>query len=186
MKKLGLCVLLMLFLTGCSEDPEPVRRGMELRTNLLRAASVSFDADITADYGDKVRQFSMTCRSDDKGDIAFTVTKPESLSGITGRIGNEGGELTFDGTALHFELLTDGELSPVSAPWILMKTLRGGYLTSACQQEDGLRLTVNDSYEDDALTVDIFLDAQDLPKQAQILWDGRRILTLAVRNTVIL
>ena len=186
MKKLGLCLLLMLLLTGCSEDPDPIRRCMELRTRLLRSSSVSFDADITADYGDKLRQFSMTCRSDDQGNIAFTVTAPETLSGITGRISDEGGELTFDSVALHFELLTDGQLSPVSAPWIFMKTLRSGYLRSACQQEEGLRLTADDSYEDDALTVDILLDARDLPGQAEIFCDGRRILTLAVRNVVIL
>lgn len=186
MKKLGLCLLLMLLLAGCSEGPEPIRRGMELRTRLLRSSSVSFDADITADYGDKTCQFSMACRSDGQGNIAFTVTAPETLSGITGRISEEGGELTFDSVALHFELLTDGQLSPVSAPWIFMKTLRGGYLTSACQQEEGLRLTVDDSYEDDALTADIFLDEQDLPMQAEILYDGRRILTLAVRNMAIL
>lgn len=185
MKKLGLCLLLMLVLTGCSEDTEPIRQGMELRTKLLRASEVSFDADITADYGDRVCQFSMTCRADEMGNVTFTVTAPETLSGITGRIGNEGGELIFDDVALHFELLTDEQLSPISAPWILMKTLRGGYLTSACREENGLRLTAADGYEDNALVADILLDKQDLPGRAEILYDGRRILTLAVRNLMI-
>ena len=151
MKKLGLCLLLMLTLTGCSQETEGLRRAMELRTKLLRSAGVCYDADITADYRDRIRQFSMSCRADEKGTVTFTVTEPETLCGITGRIDGQGGALTFDDVALHFELLTEDGLTPVSGPWILMKTLRSGYLTSACREGDGLRLTVDDSYADDRI-----------------------------------
>jgi hypothetical protein len=49
-------------------------------------------------------------------------------------------------------------------------------------EDDLLRLTIDDSYREDALTVDIWLDAQDTPVRAEILYDGRRILTLTIKN----
>ena len=70
----------------------------------------------------------------------------------------------------------------MSAPWIFLKTLRGGYLTSAGMEEELLRLTVDDSYEDDALQLDIWLDRRDVPLRGDILYDGKRILTLSVEN----
>ncbi len=183
-KALGLLVLLIC-LPGCSGEPREIERGMALRTRLLQAAACSFDADITADYGDKVHQFSLHCQGNGQGDITFTVAAPESIAGITGTISEEGGKLTFDGVALQFDTMADGQASPVTAPWILLKTLRGGYLTSACMEEDLLRLTIDDSYEEDALQLDIWLDQEDLPVRGEILYDGRRILTLDVKNMVI-
>ena len=47
---------------------------------------------------------------------------------------------------------------------------------------DLLRLTIDDSYEEDALTLDIWLNGQDIPIRAEILYDGRRILTLEIEN----
>ena len=83
---------------------------------------------------------------------------------------------------MAFPLLAEGQVSPVSAPWLLMKTLRSGYLTS-CGTEDGtLRLSIDDSYEDDALHLDIWLNEEELPKHGEILWQGRRILSVAVEN----
>ena len=110
------------------------------------------------------------------------MTAPETISGITGKIDSEGGKLTFDDVVLHFDLLTDEQLSPVSAPWILLKTLRGGYITSAGLEEEKIHLTVDDSYDDDALQLDIWLDEKDLPQRAEVLYDGRRILSLDVKS----
>lgn len=185
MKKLGLCMMLLLFLGGCGETEKEIDRGMKLRQQLLGANGFSFEAEITADYGDKLHCFSMQCQADKDGKVAFTVTAPETIAGISGTIEEEGGALTFDDQALYFDLLTDEQLSPVSAPWILVRTLRSGYLTSACQEEDGLHLTLDDSYEEDALTLDIWLDDEDMPRRAEILYDGRRILTLLITNAAL-
>ena len=186
MKKWALFLLLVLGLCGCSGDSKELERGISLRTRLLKASGISFDADVTADYGNRLHQFSMNCQSDNEGNVVFTVKAPKSIEGITGRITQDGGALTFDDVALYFELLTDDQLSPVSAPWILVKTLRNGYLRSAGQDEEGIRLTIDDSYDDGALMLDIWLNEQDLPKRAEILYDGRRILTLQINNAVLL
>ncbi len=186
MGRFGALLAVLVLLSGCSGSTRELERGMSLRTRLLQGTSCTMETEITADYGDKVHNFGIRSQSDPKGDLTFTVTQPETVSGITGKIGEEGGKLTFDDTALHFELLTDDQITPISAPWILLKTLRGGNLTSACQEDDLLHLTMEDSFEDDALVLDIWLNAKDEPVRSEILYDGRRILSLHVTSFEIL
>ncbi len=185
MKKAGILAMVLLCLCGCSNTSREIQRGMALRTKLLQSEAVSFDAEVTADYGDSLYTFSLACRAVPKGDLAFTVTAPETIAGITGTIAEGSGKLTFDDTALHFELMADDYLSPVSAPWLLMKTLLGGNLTSACQEDGNIRLTMDDSFREDALQLDIWLGEGDLPQRGEILFDGRRILSVNVKNLVI-
>ena len=159
---------------------------MELRSKLLQASECSFSAVITADYGDKIHTFSMDCKADSSGNLTFTVVKPETISGITGTLSGDGGNLTFDDTALHFELMAEDQLSPVSAPWILIKTLRNGYITSACTEEGKLILSIDDSYDSDPLRLDVRMNLENTPEFADILFDGRRILSVHVTNFQIL
>ncbi len=175
-------VAALLLLTGCSGSTREIDRGMALRSKLLKTETVCFETEVTADYGDKLYSFGMHCQGDADGNVEFVVTAPESIAGIAGNVGAAGGSLTFEDTALSIGLLTDDQLNPVSAPWIFLKTLRSGYLTSAGQEGESLRLTIDDSYEEDALQLDIWLGEGDLPQKAEILYDGRKILSLAVDN----
>lgn len=185
MKRIFAVLLAALMLTGCGFDNPGLDRAMKLRADLL-AAECSFDAVITADYGDKIYTFTLRCLGDSSGNLAFEVTRPESIAGITGKISDDGGYLTFDNAALAFELLADNQISPVSAPWVLLRTLRSGYVTACSEEGDGLRLSVDDSYKEDALHLDIRLDGSDIPVRAEILWNGRRIITIDVENFEIL
>lgn len=182
MKKCTVLVLVLLLLTGCTGMPDEMQTGMELRSRLLQSSGCSFTAKITADYGDKIHTFTMNCQSDQTGDTTFTVMEPDSISGITGKLSGTGGTLTFDNTALCFDLLAEEQLSPVSAPWILVSTLRSGCMVSACREGERLLLSVDDSYEEDSLRLDILLNGENVPEQADILYDGRRILSVSVMN----
>lgn len=181
MKKLAVVFVCLVMLTGCIGNDQELDRAMGLRAKLL-SGSCSFDAQITADYGDQLYSFSVSCTGESSGKLSFTVTAPETLAGITGSISKGEGTLTFDDTALEFPLLADGQVAPVSAPWLLLKTLQGGYLTAAGMDGELLRLTINDSYEEDALQLDIWLGGEDTPVRGEILYDGRGILTLTVSN----
>ncbi len=154
---------------------------LALRASILQAQSCAFTAAITADYGDMTYSFTMDCVADSQGNVNFTVTVPETIAGITGKLTADGGKLTFDDTALAIPLLTDDQLTPVSAPWIFMRTLRGGYIT-ACA--DG-RITIDDSYAADALKLDITLSSEKKPALAEIYWKNRRILTVEVKSFVL-
>lgn len=178
MKRLMAAVLAVFFLTGCADDE--LDTAMRLRDQLQNSDGCEFDVTVTADYGDALHEFGMHCQMDELGDISFTVTAPETISGISGKITEGGGQLTFDDQVLAFPLLADGQLSPVSAPWILIHTLRSGYLNACTQTQEGTMLVIDDSYAEDALQLDIWLDENDLPVSAEILYEGLRILSLEV------
>lgn len=182
MKKVLPLLLAAVLLTGCSQTPKEMERALSLRSKLLQASICSFDAEITADYGEILHTFRMNCTADPQGGISFRVRAPESIAGITGKLSKQGGALTFDDKALCFALLADDQLSPVSAPWVLMKALRGGYITSAGVENGQLRVSVNDSYEDDALNLDVWLNADNIPQKADICYAGKRILSVKLEK----
>lgn len=181
MKRLALLCLVLALLCGCTEVSGDIDRAMALRGK-LQQKEVAFDVDITADYGDKVHTFSLKCTGDIQGNLKFTVTKPESISGITGTVSKGSGKLTFDEQILAFDILADDLISPVSGPWVLLESLRSGYLTSCSQEGDLLRVAIDDSYADNALHLDIWLDSDDLPQSCDVYWQGRRLLSMRVKN----
>ena len=184
MKRFGAVILLVLFLSGCGGASGEMNRSLMLREKLQKG-SCAFTAKVSADYGDKLYIFTLNCVGDAQGDLSFTVEEPESISGITGRITGAGGELTFEDTALSFPLMADGQVTPVSGPWLLLKTLRSGYLSSAGMDGEYLRLCMDDSYRDDALHLDIWINGENMPVKAEILYSGRKILSLEVASFAI-
>jgi len=182
LKRIIAVISFLLLLTGCSKTEDNLNRAMALRAKLLACQGVRFDTVITADYGDKTYTFSLNCQTDAQGTATFQVKEPESLAGITGTVSASGGKLTFDNTALAFELMADGQFSPVCGPWLLIQTLRSGYLTSCAVEGDTLRVAIDDSHNADALHLDIWLNSSDAPIRGDILWQGRRILSLSVSN----
>ena len=163
-----------------------MERVLRFRQTLLQSKDVEFRAEVTADYGDSLCSFNLDYRADDSGNVSFRVISPETIQGITGSLSEEGGKLTFDDTVLYFEPLTEEILNPVSAGWILIRALRGGCITSVCMEENMIRLSVDDSYDDNALRLDVWIDEQDRPVQGDILWDGRRILSLKIQKFTLL
>ena len=166
---------MLLLLCGC-DSTNSMDRAMLARSK-FQSTPCRFRATVSADYGDMIHTFVLECEADERGDVAFSVAAPDTISGITGSLTGESGFLTFDGEILGFNMLADGQLSPVSAPWVLIHTLRGGYLRYCAETDSGLHLTIDDSYAENALTVDIWLEDGEV-EQAEIAWEGRRCLTM--------
>lgn len=185
MKRLALALLCVVLMTGCASQKASLDRAMELRAKLMSSQGCAFDVNITADYGSQTQTFSVTCQSEPDGDLTFTIQEPQTIAGISGKISGDGGELTFDDQVLAFELLAEGQVTPISAPWLLVRTLLGGNV-KYCAEEDGmLRISVDDGYQDDALHMEIWLQ-EDSPRAAEVIWQNRRILTLEIENFRIL
>ena len=181
---LAAAAVLILLLSGCGRKESQMNRALALRERVQKG-SISFDVEITADYGDRLVTFTLACQSDPEGSLSFQVLEPESIAGISGRIAGEKGKRTFDEAVLAFPMMADGLLAPVSAPWIFLKTLRTGYLSSAGMEGASLRLCMEDSYQDDALHVDIWLDEENAPQRAEILHEGQKYLSLAIRSFMV-
>ena len=118
MKRLLGLLLALVLLTGCAGDSGQMDRALNLRGKLQQSA-VSFDAVLTADYGDKTYTFSMGCHGDMLGNLKFSVTEPQTIAGISGTVSKGSGKLTFDDKVLGFDILADGLISPVSGSYTL-------------------------------------------------------------------
>ena len=83
MKRIAVVLCALLLLTGCAGTQERLDRAIALRSKLLSASGCSFDAVITADYGDITYTFSLNCQGDDQGNLLFSVTAPQTIAGIS-------------------------------------------------------------------------------------------------------
>jgi len=175
-------LLIAVMLTGCNASNREMERILALRQSLLTANACSFTAKITADFGENTYSFAMSCIADSSGNVDFRVVSPESIAGISGHVRAGKGELSFDDSVLAFPLLADGELSPVSAPWLFWHTLLRGYIHAVSAEKDGLRATIFDSYESDSLQVDIWLNENNQPIFADLLWQGRNLMSIYIEN----
>lgn len=181
MKRILAVIFTVIILSGCSNS-KAIEPGLQLREKLLNSNGCSFDALITADYADEIYTFTMQCEIDQNGNLSFCVKEPISISGITGTMTADGGKLTFDDKALAFPLLADDQITPISGPWLLLKTLRGGYLRACETGKNETHLILDDSYQEDALQVDVYLTKENIPIRGEFLFRGRRILSIDVRN----
>ena len=179
-KLISLICVVVLF-SGCKSSNSLMTNAVTLRENITKSDGCSFSATVTADYGEKLYVFTMDCQTDKDGNMNFSVIKPATLAGITGKIDSSGGAITFDDKVLAFQTIADGQVTPVTAPWLLVKTLRSGYLRDCTDTENGYKISIDDSYAEDALRLNIYVE-ENLPVSGEIFWNGRRVLTLTVDN----
>lgn len=181
MRLIAACLFCAMLFCGCSTEHQ-LDQAIAFRQKMQNSEGCSFRCDITADYIDKLYTFKMDCNFDSLGNMKFQVIEPQSISGITGSVDHEGGKLIFDEQALAFDLLADGYVTPVSAPWLMVKTIRSGYIESCSHDKDTYHMTLNDSYEEGALQLEIWLDSDYFPMRCEMIWQGRRILSLDVNG----
>ena len=181
LRRLSICFL-ALALCGCAGGKDQLEQVMEFRTALLHANGCVFHMQGTADFSDKTYSFGMECETDRDGNLQFSVIEPEYISGISGSVQYDGGNIKFDDVVFGFPLQNEGYLAPVAGPWIMVCALRSGYIRY-CGIEDGLlRITVDDSYEENALTLDVWFNEDGIPIQADVFENQRRILSFRVEN----
>ena len=178
--------LFLLLLTGCGSKQKEMDRVLELRQSILNGNGCSFHAEVAADYGDNLYSFGLQCQVDTIGNVSFSVTAPDTISGITGKISTGEGKRTFDNEVLLFDLMADGQLTPVSGPWHFIKALRSGYISACGKDSEGFLVLIDDSYEDEMMTLEIWTDENYIPIRCEILYDGKRILSMNVGKFQIL
>ena len=182
MKRIFVSLLIVAALFGCGKKNDSIQPASDLRSKLQNADGCRFDAHITADYGDATYTFVLNCQTDKDGKLRFEVSDPLTIAGMTGTISAQKGEILFDDKVLAFDTFADGYISPISAPWVMMNSLIGGYITSCGRNEEGYRISLNDSYADDALQLDVWTDGMGNPVQCDILYKERRCLAIVVKN----
>lgn len=148
---------------------------------MAQTQEIQLQCEIQASYTDGVECFTLLCTQ--KGDEAMTfqVLAPESIAGIHGTVEETEGTIGYDEAILGFPLLARQRLSPVSEPWVMLQALRSGCLTGWSREGEIYHLTLDDSYGDDPLTVDVWLREQTI-LSGEISWRGQRQLSIQVEE----
>ena len=181
-KRLMTSFLLCLLLTGCGASPkEQAQKALDFRTALMEAGGCGFTAQVTADYGDYVYQFTMDCEAD-REQTKLHVTAPEELAGIGLTVEENGKKIQFDDMELDFGELGHGLVPPVTAPWLLTQCWVGEYIAFTGADDDLSRVTYLRGYDDEELTVDTWFDSQNVPVYAEVALDDVRCLTIRMTD----
>ena len=134
------CVLMMtLLLTACggSRKDDPRELASRIRGEYLNMTGWSAVIDLTADYGERVFDFTVDARWEKDGETVLTVTEPDILAGITARIEDGKALLEYDGAGLSIGALDGEGLNPVSAVPALMEQITRGYMAQCSWEGEG-------------------------------------------------
>lgn len=173
-------ILVAVLLLGCGKQDGDLSPMMDLRQRLGQGAGCSFCAEVTADYGDRFYTFVMKCSVDETASLHFELIEPETISGICGTVTQSGGKLEFEDQVILFEPLTQGQLPPAIAPWLLYKTMTSGYIRAVSRDGEALMYTIDDTFASDELTAHLTVQKESVPSYCEIFWNNRRILTLNI------
>lgn len=186
MKRYFCFLLIVVLLCGCNKNNSAMERALKFRNSLLQASSVTFDTVITADYESTIHTFKMNCQWDSTDQMKFTVLEPSSISGVSGTISRDNGKILFDEKALFFETIADRQITPISAPCVMMLAMKSGYIKGAGNSEDGYLIQLNDSYKENALDLNLQMNNDCEPIFVEVFYDGRRVVSLSIENFTIL
>ncbi len=135
------CALMMtlVLLSGCSRGEQGTYRSAEelalnIRTEYLAMSVCSASVDVTADYGQRVYEYSIDISWEKNGETRLVVTAPEEIAGITARIREGNSYLEFGGVSLETGVLSGTGLSPVEVVPAILDYIASGYI-AACDFE---------------------------------------------------
>ncbi len=171
--KTAVPMILLLLLTGCGAERASAQTAVSFRTSLNEAAGCSFQAEVTADYGDHIREYTLEC-SCTPAETGFTVVAPEQIAGITATVTGEDAAVSYEGTILAVEEFSTRRISPMAAPCILERAWREGYVQATGMDGDLEQVEYRLGYGSAELTV-MTVFSQGIPRRGEIS-DGKNNL----------
>ena len=194
MRKILSCVLMMtLLLCGCGSNntDSPENLAALIRAEYLNVSGWNATAELSADYGEQVFDFTVNAAWERDGDTVITVVQPDLIAGITARIRDGETILEYDGMGLSLGMLDLSGITPVSSLPALMDCITTGYMAqcSWLGEGEGRELMVlcrdPNAAPQTGVEYQLYFDpATHVLKRAEVSADG--VLRLQVRLTALI
>lgn len=193
-KKLFLLpILLVSLLTSCTQAKGASGAGQEqtaeeearqVRTEFLAAGSCSGTAEVTADYGQRVYEFTLSFSWEKEGETVLTLTAPEELAGLTARAAQGQTRLEFDGISLDTGELTGEGLTPLELVPALMEWTQTGFMAQCVYETLGETPALRVQFRDPDMKAGTgtectawFARTGHALLRAELFWNGELVLS---------
>lgn len=173
-------ILLLYALSGCKGAEAP-HEGY--RRDYRSLTAYSGEAEVTADYGDKVYQYQVTINGDDRGG-EVRVTEPEAIAGTGYRWEKGSCQATYEDITIATGHISGDGLSPADAMPVLLEAMGSGREIAAEEQKledkDVLFLELaNPNYPEEVSRVQVWLDQTNGALcRGEILWQDKTVITV--------
>jgi outer membrane lipoprotein-sorting protein len=141
-------LLLTMALCGCVSAEEESDLTLQLRSDFLAMEGCTGAVTLTADYGQRVYEYTAEFSGTEKEGYTIVLTSPEEVAGITALIQSGQTYLTYDDIRLETGPLDDQGLSPLDALPALVRAMQTGYIAETGSEllgdKDTLRLCCRD------------------------------------------
>jgi outer membrane lipoprotein-sorting protein len=121
-------LLFLVSLCGCVGEQEDNNLTLQLRADFLSRTGCSGTMDLTADYGQRVYEYTVDFSETKKGGLSMVITAPEEVAGITAHITDGQTALEYDGVQLETGPLNRDGLSPMDALPAFFTAMESGYI----------------------------------------------------------
>ncbi len=183
---------IVLLLSGCGLLGQSTEaKTEELREVYQAMAGFQASAEITADYGDRAYQYTVTL-SGNASAGTMTVTAPESIAGTGAAWFGGSASLEYEGISLETGALSPDGLSPADAMPVILAACQSGSVIesgSPAWGEDGESLYLllqNPKTADEESRVAVWADPETCAlRQADILWGDDRVVSVTFTEFVI-
>lgn len=132
-------IILCLTLAACGGEggTRTEQLALDVRGTYLSMSACAGEAELTADYGQRVYEYTLSFRWEREGDTVLTVLAPERAAGVTARIRAGETALEYDGVRLETGPLNEDGLSPVDAVPALLTAAREGFMAECGMEQLG-------------------------------------------------
>ena len=174
---IALMTILCLTLGGCGSQDRGQSKAKEIQSRYAQSDEIEITADVTADYGDRVYDFSLQYIGGGS-DGTVTVLSPENIAGLTARLSAGSGRLEYDGAELSIGGLTTDGLSPMEALPTMVKQWKTGFIEAAQDEKlngsDTVAVTYTISGTEYLIT---WFDGDTmLPIRGELFFDGAMVV----------
>ena len=173
-------MMTLLLLPGCGEREARLEKSFdELRGAVTAAGSISFQAELTADWGESVAEYTLDVGYDGQ-QTTQTIRTPELLAGVSATALRGETAVDYDGVILGAGPLDKEGLSPMSAVPVILDALASAYVELLWWDGDAIAARL---YVGEQSVATVWLDGQSLAlTAAEIASEGRTVISCRITD----
>ncbi len=178
-------------LSACSSSADAPQEAEAFRAFISEKSSATMEAVVSADYGDRVYDFTLRYDYLRDGKSTIEIMEPEPVRGIRATIEAGQTQLEYDGMILDTGALPGTGLSPVDVLPTMLKTWSEGYLDSAGKESldgrDVLHFVFTSTVSEVSIEQHVWVEQESFtPVRAEMMADGTRVLSVLFSQVVFL